>query len=151
MPSDVGLFWSFGFGSILGSFLVFVVFVSLGPLFELFQTPLRHLEAIGLKRCQNTFLWPFDPFWPLLVGSPLPFRAPKAILGPQRAKKASKGHPIWSKMAQNGLKINFFRFSVLARNALKCPPNAGCLNRRGGGTRLPPIWEILAKKKGNTE
>ena len=52
----------------------------------------------GLKRSQNTFLWPFDPLWPNFGRLPLSFGAPRAIVGPQKAQKGPK----WLKMVKKG-------------------------------------------------
>ena len=52
----------------------------------------------GVKRSQNTFLWPVDP---LLASSPLTFGAPEAIwgskMGPKGPQKGAKKGPKWSK------------------------------------------------------
>ena len=70
----------------------------------------------GLKRSQNTFLWPVGPFWPLLAGSPLHFGAPKAIWGPKMAQNGQNVHingqnvktSKWPKNGQNGAKTRFY-------------------------------------------
>ena len=78
----------------------------------------------GLKRSQNTFVWPVDPLLAHFGRFPPAFWGSLGHLGvqngPKTAQKGSKNGPKWPKM----VKISkFFRFSVSAGNALKWYPN----------------------------
>ena len=102
----------------------------------------------GLKRSQNTFLWPVDPplahfgrFPPAFWGLPRPFGGSRAHLGvqngPKMGQKGAKRGPKWPKM----VKISkFFRFSVSAGNVLKWYPNG---LKRSQNTFLWPVDPLL--------
>ena len=62
----------------------------------------------GLKRSQNTFLWPVDPLLAHFGRFPPAFWASQGHLGPKWAQKGAKKGPKWPKMTQNGQNIEIF-------------------------------------------
>ena len=66
----------------------------------------------GLKRSQNTFLWPVDPFLAHFGRFPLAFWGSQGLLGvqngPKMAQKGAHNGPKWPKMAQNGQNLEIF-------------------------------------------